>query len=314
MLLASCQKNEKLLAETPLEEDLATAPARKCASQEILEEQLRTDPQRAKNLEELERKTQTFQGRSQFRGAGKLTIPVVVNVALPNSRRVGDAQIASQIAVLNRDYGKGNSELKSGVYLAGYDLTKVANCELEFVLSKVVYKDVSGSFGTNDAVKKASTGIAPTDASTKLNIWVCDLSSGLLGYAQFPGGPSSTDGVVIDYQAFGTTSSGFSLYTQFNLGRTATHEIGHWLNLRHIWGDRRCGSDLVDDTPLHDDANGGCPAKNLTSKCAGKPLEQWMNYMDYTDDRCMYMFTAGQKERMDAAIDLSRKAYVTAAK
>lgn len=312
--MISCQKNERVLNDVPQEDEVAAVTGRKCASQEILEEQMRNDPQRARNLEELEKKTQAFQGRSQFRTTGKLTIPVVVNVALSNASRVDAAQINSQIAVLNRDYAKANSELKAGIYLAGYSLDEVANCDLEFVLSNVVYKNVSGSFGTNDAVKKSTTGISPTDPTTKLNIWVCDLSSGLLGYAQFPGGPSSTDGVVIDYQAFGTTSKGFSLYPQFNSGRTATHEVGHWLNLRHIWGDRRCGSDLVDDTPLHDDANGGCPAKNLTSKCSGKPLEQWMNYMDYTDDRCMYMFTAGQKLRMDAAIDLSRKAYVTASK
>jgi hypothetical protein len=315
MLVVSCQKNEKMLATEQPEEELSAAPPRKCASQEVLEEQLRTDPQRARNLEELERKTQAFHGRSQFRYAGKLYIPVVVNVVLPNASRVSQTQINSQIEVLNEDFGKSNSELqKSNVYLAGYPLTDVANCQIEFYVSDVFYQEATGSFGTNDAVKKTgSGGLNPTDPTTKMNIWVCDLSSGLLGYAQFPGGPASTDGIVIDYQAFGTTAS-YSMYSQFKLGRTATHEIGHWLNLRHIWGDRRCGSDGVSDTPVHDDANGGCPGSNHRSRCTGKPLEQWMNYMDYTYDACMYMFSAGQKTRMDAAIDASRAAFVSQTK
>lgn len=316
-LLASCQKSSKDFVETPNEEITAeeNEVGRKCASQEVLEEQLRTDPERARRLEELERKTATFQGRgANARTAGKLYIPVVVNVVLPNSSRVTLDQINSQIAVLNRDFSKTNTELSnSGVYLAGYSLNNVANCDLEFYLASgadVRYKDAAGSFGTNDAVKRTSSGgLDPKDATSKLNIWVCDLSSGLLGYAQFPGGASATDGVVIDYQAFGTSAS-YPMYAQFNLGRTATHEVGHWLNLRHIWGDARCGNDQVGDTPAHDASNGGCPAAGLQSRCAGKPLEQWMNYMDYTDDRCMYMFTSGQKTRMDAAIDGPRLAYV----
>lgn len=319
MLVVSCQKNEKVLGVEQPEDELSTAPQRKCAAQEVLEEQLRTDPQRARNLEELERKTQAFQGRSQFRFAGKLYIPVVVNIVLPDAGIVTDAQIQGQLNVLNADFNKTNSELTNrNVYLAGYNYDALPNCQLEFYIENAANdinrKSGSSTFGTNDAVKKsASGGLDPTDPTTKMNIWVCDLSSGLLGYAQFPGGPSSTDGIVIDYQAFGTTAS-YPMYSQFKLGRTATHEIGHWLNLRHIWGDRKCGSDAVADTPVHDDANGGCPGTNHRSRCAGRPLEQWMNYMDYTYDACMYMFTAGQKTRMDAAIDASRAAYVSTSK
>ena len=85
-----------------------------------------------------------------------------------------------------------------------------------------------------------------------LNIWVCNMSGGLLGYAQFPGGAAATDGVVIGYTCFGTTGTA---QAPFNRGRTATHEVGHWLNLRHIWGDATCGSDLVSDTPVHNTSN-----------------------------------------------------------
>ena len=90
------------------------------------------------------------------------------------------------------------------------------------------------------------------------------------------------------------------LASPYDKGRTATHEIGHWMNLRHIWGDATCGSDLVNDTPTHDNANYGCPAPGHKSTCTGTPVEMTMNYMDYTDDACMYMFSAGQKARSRA--------------
>ena len=88
----------------------------------------------------------------------------------------------------------------------------------------------------------------------------------------------------------------------YNKGRTATHEIGHWLNLRHIWGDATCGNDQVSDTPTHNGYNGGCPAYPHYSTCSGSPVEMTMNYMDYTDDACMYMFSTGQAARMQAAL------------
>src|SRR5688572_33288744 len=144
-------------------------------------------------------------------------------------------------------------------------------------------------------MKKSAQGIAPTSPTTKLNLWVCNLSGGYLGYAQFPGGSPSTDGVVIDDNAFGRTGTASA---PFNKGRTATHEVGHWLNLRHIWGDASCGNDQVGDTPQHNTSNGGCPTADHKSTCTGTPLEMWMNYMDYTYDQCMYMFTHGQRDRM----------------
>lgn len=310
LALAACNKQEAKPAD---EGDNAPAVAgRQCASQEVLERQIAENPARGRYLEDLDIQTLTHQ-RPQSRAAGTLYVPVVVHVVLPNASQVTDAQIQSQIDVLNKDYTRANAELaNSGVYLAGYNYSNVANCAIQFVVKQVSRKNSTVStFGTNDAVKKSAQGGEDAiNATTMLNIWVCDLSSGLLGYAQFPGGSAATDGVVIDYQAFGTFAS-YPMYTAFKLGRTATHEIGHWFNLRHIWGDARCGNDFVDDTPQHDGDNAGCPAQGLRSRCAGKPLEQWMNYMDYTDDACMYMFSTGQKARMDAAIDLSRAKYVS---
>jgi hypothetical protein len=140
-------------------------------------------------------------------------------------------------------------------------------------------------------------GIAPTSPTTKLNLWSCTIGGGILGYAQFPGGSSATDGVVIDSKYFGLSGSANAPY---NLGRTGTHEVGHWMNLRHIWGDATCGSDLVSDTPTHNTANYGVPAYPHYSTCSGTPVEMTMNYMDYTDDNAMYMFSNGQKSRMAA--------------
>jgi hypothetical protein len=145
--------------------------------------------------------------------------------------------------------------------------------------------------------KTSSGGLAPTSPTTKLNMWVCKIGDGILGYAQFPGGASSTDGVAIDSDYFGLSGSASYPY---NLGRTATHEVGHCMNLRHIWGDATCGNDLVFDTPTHNDANYGVQAYPHYSTCTCTPVEMTMNYMGYTDDRGMYMFSAGQKSRVAA--------------
>ena len=315
LLAASCTKQDRQIPEDLIATETELTGGRQCASSEILEQQIAASPARAKYMQDLEIKTQKFAERPVANRLDQtLYIPVVVHVVSTNSDLVTDIQIASQITVLNKDFTRTNSELfNSAVYLAGYSLANVPDCKIQFVLKQTVRKQTTvASFGTNDAVKKSAQGGSDAvDATTKLNLWVCDLSGGLLGYAQFPGGAVATDGIVIDYQGFGTSAAttGYSLYSAFNLGRTATHEVGHWLNLRHIWGDAKCGNDFVTDTPLHDASNGGCPAVGLKSRCQAKPLEQWMNYMDYTNDQCMYMFSAGQKVRMDAALDASRGAY-----
>jgi hypothetical protein len=135
-----------------------------------------------------------------------------------------------------------------------------------------------------------------------LNIWVCNLGHNLLGYAYYPGVKAEKFGTVIHFMAFGR-GAGYNLFPAYNLGRTVTHELGHCLGLVHIWGDKVCGSDLVDDTPLHDSPNFGCPGQGHLSTCTGTPLEMWMNYMDYTDDPCMYFFSDGQVSRANYFLD-----------
>jgi len=272
----------------------STDAHRGCASTEVLERQLQEDPKMAIRMNEIE----SFTERAIKEGRlvnGKIQIPVVVNVLYRTAaENISQAQIQSQIDVLNKDFNALNSDYNT----ANNPYSSVrANVGISFVLDAVYRKSTTKtSWGTNDAMKKSTQGgMNPTSPTTKLNLWVCTIGGGILGYAQFPGGSSATDGVVIDSKYFGTT--GTATYP-FNLGRTATHEVGHWMNLRHIWGDTTCGNDMVADTPLHNTANYGVPAVGHRSTCTGTPLEMYMNYMDYTDDRGMYMFSNGQKSRM----------------
>jgi pregnancy-associated plasma protein-A len=172
------------------------------------------------------------------------------------------------------------------------------------VLSEVTRtQTMEDSFSDDDGVKR----VAPArPADTYLNVWVCQLGGGLLGYAQFPGGPAETDGVVILHSGFGTTGTAAA---PFNRGRTTTHEVGHWLNLRHIWGDDGtgcAGDDFVSDTPNQGGPNYGTPAFPTVS-CDNAPSgDMFMDYMDYVDDAAMFMFSAGQVTRMQAALDGAR--------
>src|SRR5215212_3810771 len=246
------------------------------------------------------------------------TIPVVVHVVYNNAaENISDAQIKSQIAVLNRDYSATNTD-KSNVPAPFKGL--VASANIKFALAK---KDPKGKttkgitrtkttrteFGSNDSVKSAATGGHDAWPRDKyLNIWVCKLGGGLLGYAQFPGGPAKTDGVVILHSAFGTSGTATA---PFNLGRTATHEIGHWLNLRHIWGDTEdcSGTDLVADTPNAAGPNFGAPTFPHVSCSNGPNGDMFMNYMDYVDDKAMLMFTAQQVARMAATLESERDTF-----
>ena len=290
MLLFSCAENETV------EADLASNEMahRGCASHDVLLSKLSEDPKLAIKMNEIESFTQEVLREGRLVN-GNIEIPVVVNVLYKTAaENISLAQIQSQIDVLNADFNGTNADFNNVPSL--FSGVK-ANVGITFVLDAVVRKSTSkSSWRTDDSMKKSNRGgINPTSPTTKLNLWVCNLSGGILGYAQFPGGPSATDGVVIDNNAMGTTGSATA---PFNLGRTATHEVGHWMNLRHIWGDASCGSDLVSDTPTHNTANYGCPSFPHYSTCSGSPVEMTMNYMDYTNDSCMYMFSNGQKSRM----------------
>jgi len=269
---------------------------RSCASYEHLQEQIKNDPAFARKIQENEKKFQDYIRGNQNLRTTPVTIPVVVHVVYNTAEQnISDAQVQSQIDVMNEDFTASNKDYNG--YDAGYGSVK-GDMSIKFCVVQIRHvATTKKSFGANDQVKKAKTdGDDAIDPAHTLNIWVCNLGQNLLGYAQFPGGKPETFGIVILYSAFGRGSQ-YNLLSAYNLGRTATHEIGHCLGLRHIWGDSRCGNDLVDDTPLHDAANFGCPGEGHRSLCTGTPLEMWMNYMDYTDDKCMYFFSDGQAAR-----------------
>ena len=289
VMLFSCQ-NET----TELTPEASSIAKRGCASQDVLEAQMKADPTLALRMNEIEAFTQKAMLNGRLVN-GKIVIPVVVNVLYNTAaENISLTQIQSQIDVLNKDFTATNSDFSTTpAEFAGV----AANVDITFVLEQVIRKSTTKtSWGTRDAMKQTKRGgIDPTSPSNTLNMWACTIGGGILGYAQFPGGSLATDGVVIDSNYFGLSSAASYPY---NLGRTATHEVGHWMNLRHIWGDATCGSDLVSDTPTHNTANYGVPAYPHYSTCTGTPVEMTMNYMDYTDDRGMYMFSNGQKSRM----------------
>ena len=290
-MLVSCNKEE-----TSTNQDAISNAERGCASHDVLQEQLKANPELAIKMNEIESFTEKAIREGRLVN-GKIVIPVVVNVLYRTAaENISQTQIQSQIDILNEDFNATNSDFNQ--VPAAFSGVK-ANVGISFELSQVIRKSTTkSSWGTRDAMKNAKKGgIDATTPSTHLNLWVCTIGGGILGYAQFPGGPASTDGVVCDSRYFGDT--GTATYP-FNLGRTATHEVGHWMNLRHIWGDATCGNDQVADTPLHNTANYGAPTYPHYSTCSGTPIEMTMNYMDYTDDRVMYMFSEGQKSRMMA--------------
>lgn len=247
---------------------------------------------------------------------GFIFIPVVVHVVYNTSiQNISDAQICSQINVLNEDFSRQNSDANNTPSVFA---SLSSDTRIRFYLATV---DPDGnptsgitrtstntaSFTKNNNIKHTTTGGHDAWPSNKyLNLWVGNLSNDLLGYAQFPESLSSSpdnDGVVIQVTAFGR-GVGFNLNSRFNLGRTATHEIGHWMGLIHIWGDDgvSCsGSDLVSDTPNQAGANQLIPTFPKLDNCTtSSPGVMFMNYMDYTDDAGMNIFSNGQKNRMRA--------------
>ena len=245
------------------------------------------------------------EAREDLRAAKVVTIKTIVHVVYNTAvQNITKAQINSQFRAMNKDFRATNPD-RSGTPVAWKGL--IADTRIKFKLVKVTRtKTTRTSFATDEGVKKASTGgIAPITPNTHLNVWVCPLGGGLLGYAQFPGGPSATDGVVINYQAFGTSGTAVA---PFDKGRTVTHEIGHYLNLRHIWGDTPdcSGSDMVADTPNAAGPNFGTPAFPHVTCGNGPNGDMFVNYMDYTDDKGMFMFTSQQVTRMRTALETTR--------
>ncbi len=248
-------------------------------------------------------------------------IPVVVHIvhngeAIGVETNISDAQVLSQIEVLNEDFRKLNAD---SVNIPAEFKPFYSDIGFEFIMAKRNPNSQATTGITRTQGSKTLWGMAD-DATLKaqiywpsedyLNIWIAPLGGNFLGWAQFPQSDilsgldppynATTDGVVITYDAFGSKAKypSANLQPRFNLGRTTTHEVGHFFGLRHIWGDGNCGvDDYVSDTPIAIDDYTGCPTLGApTTSCGSQDM--FMNYMDYVDDNCMNLFSIGQKDRM----------------
>ena len=239
-------------------------------------------------------------------GPTVIKIPVVVHVLYNNDeQRISERQVRSQIEILNRNF---RNQHPSTATLPDHFKSLSADCFIEFMLATldpqgkptrgIIWQKTNAAFfGYDDKIKFANSGGDDAwDADHYLNIWIGKLSPGLMGYSSVPGGPKEKDGIVIRYTAFGTSGAATAPY---HLGGTTVHETGHWLGLKHIWGDSYCGTDDISDTPPQQGPTKGCPTGMINKTCdnsAGGVM--YMNYMDITYDECTNMFTSGQRERM----------------
>lgn len=294
-------------------------PIRKCGTMEVHNRLLEQYPTFRKNLVEFENLVARRARSGAAARTALATIKMVVHVVYNTpDEQISSAQVSSEIDALNRDYSAGNAD-KSKIPAVWSGMS--IDTKIRFALATIdpngqptngiTYTQTANtSFGQDDSVKSAATGGAdPWPTDKYLNIWVCTLANDLLGYAQFPGGPAETDGVVILNRAFGTIGTSTA---PFNLGRTGTHEVGHFLNLHHIWGDTsNCeGTDFVDDTPNAQLPNYGKPVFPHITCSNGPSGDMFMNYMDYVDDDTMVLFTPGQSARMNAALDGPRNSLI----
>lgn len=293
---------------------ISVSAQRNCGTSNYWQQQLSEDPVLAQRYSQInaasERRLKIIRKEQGNDVADQtvIIIPVVVHVLYNNAaENISDAQVQSQLNVLNKDFGKLNDDIGN---VPGAFAPYAADCKIKFQLATT---DPAG-YATNGIVRVKTTqtgwkqddkmkysingGDDAWDSRYYLNIWVCNLSRSLLGYGTFPGAAKEKDGVVIRTDVFGTIGNNSSAY---NKGRTTTHEVGHWLNLKHLWGDADCGDDNVDDTPRQKTYNTGCSSfpKITPGGCDNNPAgDMFMNFMDFSEDACIIMFTAGQKSRM----------------
>lgn len=285
-----------------------------CGSAEYKTRLIQANPSAEASIDLAERQIQTtLKSQKQFlrrdTAANELiNIPVVIHVVYNTAgQNISNTQILSQLTALNNDFSNQNADKANRP--AVFD-NLAADVRIQFCLAQVdpTGKATTGIirkqtnmmlFTADDAVKnKLRGGDDAWDCKKYLNIWICNLGGRMLGYSSLPGSPADADGVVIGFDVFGTVGN---VRSPFNKGRTATHEIGHWLGLKHLWGDIECGDDDVDDTPRQKTYNFNCPSFPHVTECSPTANgDMFMNYMDFSDDGCMNMFTFDQKKRMRA--------------
>lgn len=293
-----------------------------CSTHEMYLKELSTNPAFKINQQKLEEETKAYLERN---AAGRpngspYIIPVVFHVIYTtNAGNISDAQITDQIAILNKEFKR----LQADTVLTPAAFKSVAaGFNVEFRLATLdpngnctnginrIYNTLSNCSFAQDDIKALSYW----PSNNYLNIWITQsmhysgsLDCGGGGYAAFPGGTPTLDGInirgdLISNIGTAATNSGWGNFK----GRYLVHELGHWFNLIHIWGDAHCGNDFVADTPPAEASNSGCPTfpHNPSNSCSGSNAngEMYTNYMDYTNGPCLNMFTAGQVARMTACI------------
>jgi hypothetical protein len=293
--------------------------AQQCATLPRLQLLLEKDPNRRDRFNAdqalLNRLTSQAEKHRLLRTEAVVTIPVVFHILLPNPLLVTDAQVLAQLDTLNKAFGGTSGD---SVRIPGYFKPFYGKSSIQFCLAQrspdgeettgIIRKTVArATFEPDDAMKHASSGGSDSwNTDAYLNVWICALTGGVLGYATFPNdGQPAEQGVVIDYRSLpgGSTAN-------YNNGKTLVHETGHYFNLSHIWGDDDglcTGTDNVEDTPNQGNSSSGCATGIRTDNCtaSGNGI-MYQNYMDYSYDRCLVMFTPGQVARMETALNLYR--------
>ena len=299
----------------------------RCSTEEYYEQLILNNPILLDSQSEFENRILSYYQRNNSnRNNDILTIPVVVHVLYnTNDENISDEQIFSQIEALNEDFRRQNEDAintrEEFIYVA-------SDTKIEFRLAAVdpdgqltggitrTYTDIQ-EFEVDSEFYKFTEfgGIDNWEPGIYLNIWVCDLSDSELGYATYPwllDDYLENDGVVINYQAFGKGNN-FNLFENYNLGRTCTHEIGHWLGLYHTFHNESClnnncyeNGDRVCDTPPDNTTSFGCNYTNVCNLDSPDLPDQIENYMDYSDDVCMNMFSEGQSFRMNGTMAIER--------
>ena len=282
-----------------------------CTSYSYKQQELLNDPSLRDNVSAIENFVHQKSAARAAGTAGKpqggniiIKIPVVVHILYNQpGENVSDVRVYSQIRALNENFRRLNADT---VNTPDAFRPIAADCEIEFQLatSDPQRRNTTGiirkytpvtMWNADDKMKlSAEAGSDPWDTKNYLNIWVCNLGRAA-GYASFPGGPAAKDGIVLAFNVFGiNTKAGYEM------GKTAVHEAGHWMGLRHIWGDSYCGDDMIDDTPSQSTFTSGCPSGIRVSSCSsggnGVNGDMYMNYMDITLDACTNLLQKDRKK------------------